>query len=171
MRLTGGRDPGSPFGRPALHNAWPAEHTCPRRCALQARGWMMAIAESCTGGMIAAACTDLSGSSNWFERGFVTYSNQAKCQMLGVEAALIECDGAVSETVARAMTPDDAGQPRASIGRRRAAKARPAKPRKPTTPGATPRHASTPTLLRSTPSLFPGCRAPFLRAPGRRAAG
>jgi nicotinamide-nucleotide amidase len=71
--------------------------------ALQAKGWMMATAESCTGGMIAAACTDLSGSSNWFERGFVTYSNQAKCQMLGVDAGLIDRDGAVSEAVAHAM--------------------------------------------------------------------
>ena len=45
---------------------------------LLARGWKLATAESCTGGLIAAACTDLSGSSNWFERGFVTYSNEAK---------------------------------------------------------------------------------------------
>lgn len=71
--------------------------------ALQAKGWMMATAESCTGGLIAAACTDLSGSSNWFERGFVTYSNQAKCQMLGVDAGLIDRDGAVSEAVVHAM--------------------------------------------------------------------
>jgi nicotinamide-nucleotide amidase len=71
--------------------------------ALQARGWMLATAESCTGGMIAAACTDLPGSSNWFERGFVTYSNEAKTEMLGVEPALIEAHGAVSEVVARAM--------------------------------------------------------------------
>ena len=71
--------------------------------ALLARGWMMATAESCTGGLIAGACTDLSGSSNWFERGFVTYSNQAKTELLGVDAALIARDGAVSESVARAM--------------------------------------------------------------------
>jgi len=64
---------------------------------------MLATAESCTGGMIAAACTDLPGSSQWFERGFVTYSNAAKTQMLGVPAALIEQEGAVSEAVARAM--------------------------------------------------------------------
>jgi nicotinamide-nucleotide amidase len=70
---------------------------------LQARGWMLATAESCTGGMIAAACTDLSGSSNWFERGFVTYSNEAKSELLGVDAALIAQHGAVSEVVARAM--------------------------------------------------------------------
>lgn len=71
--------------------------------ALQARGWMLATAESCTGGMIAAACTDLSGSSNWFERGFVTYSNEAKTELLGVDPALIAQHGAVSEVVARAM--------------------------------------------------------------------
>jgi len=63
----------------------------------------MATAESCTGGMISAACTDLSGSSNWFERGFVTYSNAAKTELLGVDAAMIQKHGAVSEEVARAM--------------------------------------------------------------------
>jgi nicotinamide-nucleotide amidase len=63
----------------------------------------LATAESCTGGMIAAACTDLPGSSAWFDRGFVTYSNDAKTQMLGVDAALIAEHGAVSEPVARAM--------------------------------------------------------------------
>ena len=71
--------------------------------ALKARGQFMATAESCTGGLIAGACTDLSGSSDWFDRGFVTYSNAAKCEMLGVPAALIEAHGAVSEPVARAM--------------------------------------------------------------------
>ena len=70
---------------------------------LQARGWMLATAESCTGGLIAAACTELAGSSNWFERGFVTYSNAAKTHMLGVDAVLIGQHGAVSEPVARAM--------------------------------------------------------------------
>jgi nicotinamide-nucleotide amidase len=60
-------------------------------------------AESCTGGMISATCTDLAGSSLWFERGFVTYSNAAKTDMLGVPASLIETHGAVSEEVARAM--------------------------------------------------------------------
>lgn len=71
--------------------------------SLMARGWTMATAESCTGGLIAAACTDLSGSSNWFERGFVTYSNQAKTDLLGVDADLLAREGAVSEAVARAM--------------------------------------------------------------------
>jgi nicotinamide-nucleotide amidase len=70
---------------------------------LRERQWMMATAESCTGGLIAGACTDLAGSSEWFERGFVTYSNEAKTEMLGVDAALITAHGAVSEPVARAM--------------------------------------------------------------------
>ena len=63
----------------------------------------LATAESCTGGMIAAACTNLAGSSAWFERGFVSYSNAAKTELLGVDAALIAQHGAVSEAVARAM--------------------------------------------------------------------
>lgn len=63
----------------------------------------LAAAESCTGGLIAAACTDLAGSSLWFDRGFVTYSNAAKTEMLGVEATLITQFGAVSEQVAAAM--------------------------------------------------------------------
>jgi len=70
---------------------------------LRARGWRMATAESCTGGLVAAACTSVAGSSDWFERGFVTYSNEAKVQMLDVDRRLIERHGAVSEEVARAM--------------------------------------------------------------------
>ena len=71
--------------------------------SLLARGWMLATAESCTGGLIAGACTALAGSSQWFERGFVSYSNAAKTELLGVPAALIAAHGAVSEPVARAM--------------------------------------------------------------------
>jgi nicotinamide-nucleotide amidase len=70
---------------------------------LKVRGLMMATAESCTGGLIAGACTEVSGSSEWFERGFVTYSNAAKHELLGVATALIDQHGAVSEPVARAM--------------------------------------------------------------------
>lgn len=70
---------------------------------LLARHEMLTTAESCTGGLIAAACTALAGSSLWFERGFVTYSNASKHELLGVPAALIETHGAVSEPVARAM--------------------------------------------------------------------
>jgi nicotinamide-nucleotide amidase len=71
--------------------------------ALTAGGEMLATAESCTGGLVAAACTDRAGSSDWFERGFVTYSNAAKTQMLGVDPALIAAHGAVSAEVAVAM--------------------------------------------------------------------
>ncbi len=71
--------------------------------ALRERGAAIATAESCTGGLIAGACTDLAGSSDWFERGFVSYSNAAKTELLGVDAALIAAHGAVSEPVARAM--------------------------------------------------------------------
>ncbi len=70
---------------------------------LLARGWRLATAESCTGGLVAAACTELAGSSDWFERGVVSYSNAAKTELLGVPAALIEAHGAVSEPVALAM--------------------------------------------------------------------
>ncbi|MDE2401113.1 MAG: CinA family protein [Burkholderiales bacterium] len=70
---------------------------------LLARGWRLATAESCTGGLIAATCTELSGSSQWLDRGWVTYSNAAKTDLLGVDAGLIEDHGAVSEAVARAM--------------------------------------------------------------------
>jgi nicotinamide-nucleotide amidase len=71
--------------------------------ALRQRGWHLASAESCTGGLIAAACTAVAGSSDWFERGYVTYSNASKAEMLGVAPALIAKHGAVSEAVARAM--------------------------------------------------------------------
>jgi nicotinamide-nucleotide amidase len=70
---------------------------------LRGRGWRMAAAESCTGGLIAAACTSVAGSSDWFERGFVTYSNAAKTGLLGVLPSLIDAHGAVSEEVALAM--------------------------------------------------------------------
>ncbi|MDO9072583.1 MAG: CinA family protein [Rubrivivax sp.] len=71
--------------------------------ALRGRGWRMAAAESCTGGLIAASCTMVAGSSDWFERGFVTYSNAAKTELLGVLPSLIAAHGAVSEEVALAM--------------------------------------------------------------------
>jgi nicotinamide-nucleotide amidase len=71
--------------------------------ALSQCGLKLATAESCTGGMIAAACTAVAGSSDWFERGFVTYSNAAKTEAIGVDAALIAAHGAVSREVALAM--------------------------------------------------------------------
>ena len=69
----------------------------------ESRGLMIATAESCTGGKVAVALTDIPGSSAVVERGFVTYSNAAKTECLGVPAALIEAHGAVSEPVVRAM--------------------------------------------------------------------
>lgn len=69
----------------------------------QTRGTMLAAAESCTGGLVAAAITAVPGSSAWFERGFVTYSNEAKHEQLGVPMAVIGAFGAVSTETARAM--------------------------------------------------------------------
>ena len=71
--------------------------------ALKARGWHLAVAESCTGGLLAATITDQAGSSGWFEGGWVTYSNQAKQRELGVPAALFAEVGAVSAEVVAAM--------------------------------------------------------------------
>ena len=71
--------------------------------ACRKRGIMLATAESCTGGMIAAALTDIAGSSAVVDRGFVTYSNEAKMQMLGVSPRTLEQHGAVSEATAREM--------------------------------------------------------------------
>jgi len=70
---------------------------------LLARGWRIATAESCTGGLVAGAITAIAGSSDWFERGFVTYSNDAKRELLDVPQTLLDRYGAVSEPVAQAM--------------------------------------------------------------------
>ena len=71
--------------------------------ALRARGWRMATAESCTGGLLAGTCTAPAGASDWFAAGLVTYANDAKSGLLGVPAPLIAQHGAVSAEVARAM--------------------------------------------------------------------
>jgi nicotinamide-nucleotide amidase len=83
--------------------------------ALRARGWRIAAAESCTGGLIAATCTALAGSSDWFERGFVTYSNEAKTEQLGVDPALLAAHGAVSQEVAEAMAAGALAHSRADL--------------------------------------------------------
>lgn len=70
---------------------------------LQKQGWQLALAESCTGGLVAQSVTSVAGSSAWFDRGFVTYSNAAKTDMLSVPEALLLAHGAVSEPVASAM--------------------------------------------------------------------
>ncbi|CAN5341476.1 hypothetical protein BH09PSE5_BH09PSE5_35080 [soil metagenome] len=80
-----------------------ASHAADLSAALVARGWSLASAESCTGGLIGAVCTSLAGSSGWYERGFITYSNEAKIDSLGVEPTLIASHGAVSREVAEAM--------------------------------------------------------------------
>ncbi|MDB5600374.1 MAG: CinA family protein [Xanthobacteraceae bacterium] len=71
--------------------------------AARAKAWKIATAESCTGGLVSAALTDLAGSSDVFDRGFVTYSNEAKRAMLGVAAELLSEFGAVSAEIAKAM--------------------------------------------------------------------
>ena len=71
--------------------------------ALRARGWQLATAESCTGGLLSGTCTAPAGASDWFTTGFVTYANEAKQALLGVSAALIAAHGAVSAEVAEAM--------------------------------------------------------------------
>ena len=70
---------------------------------LHTKGLLLAVAESCTGGGIAHAVTEIAGSSNWFECGFITYSNASKTELLGVSAALIAQHGTVSEEIAAAM--------------------------------------------------------------------
>ncbi|HUS56279.1 MAG TPA: CinA family protein [Thermohalobaculum sp.] len=83
--------------------------------ACQARRLMVTTAESCTGGMVAAALTDIPGSSAVVERGFVTYSDAAKAEMLGVPATLIDANGAVSGPVARAMAAGALANSRADL--------------------------------------------------------
>ncbi len=83
--------------------------------AARARGVMLAAAESCTGGMIMAALTDVAGSSDVVDRGFVTYSNAAKRDMLGVDAATLDSFGAVSEQVAAEMAAGALARSRAGL--------------------------------------------------------
>jgi len=82
---------------------------------LKRRGWLLATAESCTGGWIAKVVTDIAGSSGWLDRGFVTYSNAAKRDMLDVDPATLAAHGAVSEAVAAAMARGALAQSAAQI--------------------------------------------------------
>ena len=87
-----------------FNNELPKQYLCGLVADLLIKKQLKLVtAESCTGGMISAACTDLAGSSVWFDRGFVTYSNEAKMELLDVEARLLRRAGAVCEGVARAM--------------------------------------------------------------------
>ena len=83
--------------------------------ALRRRGFAVATAESCTGGLIAGAITDIPGSSGWFERGFVTYSNAAKTEMLGVLPDTLAAHGAVSEATAAEMASGALARSRAGL--------------------------------------------------------
>lgn len=83
--------------------------------ALKRRGWLAATAESCTGGWVAEAITGVAGSSDWFDRGFVTYSNDAKRDMLDVPTATIAAHGAVSGETAEVMARGALGHSRASL--------------------------------------------------------
>ena len=83
--------------------------------ALSARGEMLASAESCTGGWVAKVVTDIAGSSAWFDRGFVTYSNEAKQDMLGVHEATLRMHGAVSEATVREMAEGALARSRATV--------------------------------------------------------
>lgn len=82
---------------------------------LEAAGWRLTAAESCTGGWIAKCLTDIAGSSRWFECGFVTYSNAAKQALLGVEEATLSTEGAVSEAVVREMALGALSRSRAEV--------------------------------------------------------
>lgn len=83
--------------------------------ALLRRGWLLATAESCTGGWVAQTVTGVAGSSAWFDRGFVTYSNAAKAEMLGVDSQTLAGFGAVSEEVAREMARGALAHSRAQV--------------------------------------------------------
>ena len=83
--------------------------------ALANRRWTVAIAESCTGGLVAGAITDIAGSSGWFDRGFVTYSNAAKVELLGVRPETLERFGAVSEATVREMIAGALARSRADV--------------------------------------------------------
>ncbi len=84
--------------------------------ALQAKGWMIATAESCTGGWIGQAITMVPGSSQWFDRGFITYTNRAKMEMLGVSADTLRRHGAVSEQTVGEMVNGALQRSAAQIG-------------------------------------------------------
>lgn len=83
--------------------------------ALSVRDWRLAVAESCTGGWVAKICTDVPGSSRWFERGFVTYTNEAKQELLDVQPETLRQQGAVSEAVVREMARGALAHSRAQI--------------------------------------------------------
>ena len=136
---------------------------------LLTRQCLLATAESCTGGMIASACTDLAGSSAWFERGFVTYSNAAKTELLGVDAALIAAEGAVSEAVARAMAQGALRHSQAQVALAVTGVAGPGGGSADKPVGTVWLAWATPSGTMATRCLFPGNRAAVRRASVRYA--
>ena len=92
-----------------------SEHGNKLASLLLDKGWMLAAAESCTGGWLAKVCTDMAGCSGWFERGFVTYTNEAKQEMLGVTAETLQAHGAVSEATVAEMATGALANSRAQI--------------------------------------------------------
>lgn len=98
-----------------MFSATLVDHAAQLLSELERRGVMLATAESCTGGLVAALLTSVPGSTRGFERGFVTYSNDAKVQMLGIPPELIETHGAVSAGVAREMAEGAVRQSKAAI--------------------------------------------------------
>ena len=104
----------------------------------------LATAESCTGGLVAGALTEIPGSSDVVERGYVTYSNQAKCDLLGVTIELLMAHGAVSEAVARAMAEGAINHSGADIGSDRESPGPRGQPGAGQRPAATGRHQSDP---------------------------
>jgi len=131
--------------------------------ALIARGATIAAAESCTGGLVAAACTARPGSSAWFERGGVTYSNAAKTELLGVAAATIEAHGAVSAETAAAMASGVRSHLGVDVGIAVTGIAGPdgGTPEKPV--GLVHVHVSTPDEERGTTFDYPGDRESIRR--------
>ena len=125
---------------------------------LKSKGLMVATAESCTGGLVAAAITDVPGSSAVLDRGFVTYSNEAKSEMTGVPPALIAAHGAVSAEVAAAMAEGALTHSRADIAVAITGIAGPdgGTPEKPV--GTVWIAVAGPDGVRSTMALFPGSR-------------
>lgn len=83
--------------------------------ALKSKGWMLATAESCTGGWVGEAVTAIPGSSAWYDRGFITYTNESKQEMLGVSSAALEQFGAVSEETVKEMASGTLHHSRAHI--------------------------------------------------------
>lgn len=125
----------------------------------RARGWRVATAESCTGGLIAASLTAIAGSSDVVDRGFVTYSNEAKAELLGVDPAVIAAKGAVSREVAQAMAAGALARSRAAVAVAVTGVAGPGGGTAAKPVGLVWFGLATPNGVRSLSRVFPGDRA------------